>query len=108
MVHGYSFFFKCIFVENVYFQIYIGFTQKIDSDVSHSYDGIAERLDGGGMSGVCADVMREVLRGRGRDPADWKGMDERQREAAMELMVLTHVAEAAVPLEEEASLVTLL
>ncbi len=32
---------------------------------------------------------------------DWKDMNTLQVEAAMELIVLTHVAEAAVPQEEE-------
>ena len=54
------------------------------------------------MSSTCASVILEVLEHKGDKTLDWKGMDERQKEAAKELLVLTHIAEAAVPIQEEA------
>ncbi len=53
------------------------------------------------MSRKHAAVMLDALGRRGNEPVDWKGMSGRQREAAKELMVLTHVAEGAVPRRQE-------
>ncbi len=82
-------------------QIFIGFTQKILDSITHSYDNIVDELDENDMSKTCAAVILQALNQKGNEPLDWRGMDRYQREAAMELMVLTHVAEAAVPLKEE-------
>ncbi len=78
----------------------MGFTQKQDVKVSHSYDGIIKQLDG--TSGAkFADVILAAIENKGDSMVDWKDMNTLQVEAAMELIVLTHVAEAAVPQEEE-------
>ncbi len=89
---------NCIFLPT---QIFIGFTQKTDYTISHSYDNIAYALDGNRMSKVCAEVFLELLEKKGDEFQDWRGMNGRQREAVKELMVLTHVAEGAVPLMED-------
>ena len=78
----------------------MGFTKKIDTEVSHSYDGIIKQLNGESRA-VFAEVILEVLENTGDSIIDWKGMKDLQIEAAMELIVLTHVAESAVPLEKE-------
>ena len=78
----------------------MGFTTKIETEVSHSYDGIVEQLDGTG-SKTFAAVILEALENKGDCLIDWKGMSPLQVEAAMELIVLTHVAEGAVPLQKE-------
>ncbi len=78
----------------------MGFTQKIDTEVSHSYDGIIKQLDGESRAAF-AEVILEVLQKAGDCIIDWRGMNDLQVEAAMELIALTHVAEGAVPMKEE-------
>ncbi len=75
----------------------------MDTEVTHSYDDIVKLLDADGMSQTCAGVILEALEKKGTDGIDWMAMDEKQREAAKELMVLTHVAEGAVPREKDVS-----
>ncbi len=78
----------------------MGFTQKIDPEVSHSYDGIIKQLDGESRAAF-AEVILEVLESTGDSIVAWRGMNDQQVEAAMELIALTHVAEGAVPQKEE-------
>ncbi len=78
----------------------MGFTQKIDTEVSHSYDGIINQLDGESRASF-AQVILDVLENTGDCIIDWSTMNDQQVEAAMELIALTHVAEGAVPLKEE-------
>ncbi len=60
-----------------------------------------KQLDKDGGSRTCAKVILDVLRSTGDTIVDWCGMDSKQREAAKELIILTHVAEAAIPEEKE-------
>ncbi len=76
-------------------QIFVGFPNKIDETVSHSYDGIIKQLDQGDPRANARTIL-EILEGGD----DWAQMTATQREAAKELMVLTHVAESAVPEEK--------
>ncbi len=71
--------------------------------MSHSYDGIVQQLDGPHRKEHASAIL-EALTNRGGHLVDWSIMKEKQIEAAMELMVLTHVAEGAVPLEEEVTI----
>ena len=68
--------------------------------MSHSYDGIVQQLDGPHRREHASAILK-ALKNKGGHLVDWSIMKEKQIEAAMELMVLTHVAEGAVPLEEE-------
>ncbi len=85
-------------------QIFIGFTQKLDSQVSHSYGEISKILDSKNMGSICAGVILTALESHGNEVIDWHGMVPKQKEAAKELMVLAMVAESAVPLETEVSI----
>ena len=77
-------------------EIFIGFTKKIDASVSHSYDGIIKQLDSGDPVQNAESILK-VINARGDEAIDWGTMGPKQREAAKELIVLTQVAEAAVP-----------
>ena len=68
----------------------------------HSYDEIVKLLDDSDKRHH-AKVILEALSSKGNEMIDWQGMTDVQREAAKELIVLTHLAEAAVPEEEEVS-----
>ncbi len=67
----------------------------------HTYNDIARLLDHNGMSETCARVILEVIQAKGSILNDWGGMSSDQKEAAKELIVLTHVAEGAIPDKKE-------
>ncbi len=73
------------------------------SNVLYTYDQLGEVLSEGGKSSVCAGVILEALSRPGHERIDWRGMSEAQRGAAKELMVQTHLTEAAVPAQEDVS-----
>ncbi len=68
----------------------------------HSYDEIVKLLDkDSDKRHLYAEVILDAVSSKGNKMIDWHGMTDVQREAAKELIVLTHLAEAAVPEEEE-------
>jgi len=82
-------------------QMVIQFVDKTYAG-SHSYDGIIGQLTGDSEPDI-ANTILLALEGTTGENADfdWGEMTQTQREAAKELMVLTHVAESAVPAREE-------
>ena len=79
-------------------QIYIGFTKKTN-DLKHSYHEIAKKLDSDDPLEMQrnARVVLRAIDAPGGQTIDWEHMTLQQREAAKELITLTHVAEGAVP-----------
>jgi hypothetical protein len=84
--------------------------------VKHTYDYIASLLDGitdpdGGSAeaiALRAKAILEAISATADTQVNWKAMpgvfNEQQREAARELILITHIAECAVPLHKEKAL----